>query len=154
MSSETEPLQLFRVALPVLGHLDVEVEEDLLPEQRLDALARGRADLAQPGAAAADDDGRIGVSDFVAQFDAALAKVIAVVESAGGEPRHITRLTIYVTDIDVYTQHRAALGLVWKKRMAGHYPAMALIGVTALVDRDATVEIEADAILPPPEASR
>lgn len=117
------------------------------------APAGGRM-LAVAGQTAADDDGRIGVSDFVAQFDAALAKVIDVVESAGGEPRHITRLTIYVTDIDVYAQHRPALGLVWKTRMAGHYPAMALIGVTALVDRDATVEIEADAILPPPEASR
>lgn len=110
--------------------------------------------LSVAGQTAASDDGRIGASDFVAQFDAALARVIEVVESAGGEPRHITRLTIYVTDIDVYAQNRAALGVVWKQRMAGHYPAMALIGVTALVDRDATVEIEADAILPPLEASQ
>ena len=117
------------------------------------APAGGRM-LSVAGQTAASDDGRIGVSDFVAQFDAALARVIEVVESAGGEPRHITRLTIYVTDIDVYAQNRAALGVVWKKRMAGHYPAMALIGVTALVDRDATVEIEADAILPPLEASQ
>jgi hypothetical protein len=34
--------------------------------------------------------------------------------------------------------------------MGAHYPAVALIGVTALVDREATVEIAADAVLPPP----
>jgi creatinine amidohydrolase len=117
------------------------------------APAGGRM-LSVAGQTAAGDDGRIAASDFASQFDAALAKVIEVVESAGGEPRHITRLTIYVTSIDVYARHRAALGLVWKKRMADHYPAMALIGVTALVDQDATVEIEADAILPPQETSQ
>src|SRR6478609_4423534 len=55
--SEAEALELLGVALPVLGHLDVEVEVDLLPEERLDTLAGVRADLAQPGAAASDDDG-------------------------------------------------------------------------------------------------
>ena len=34
--------------------------------------------------------------------------------------------------------------------MGSHYPAMALVGVTGLVDRLASVEIEADAVLPPP----
>src|SRR6478736_2969381 len=54
--SEAETLQLLGVALPVLGHLDVQVEVDLLAEERLDALARVRADLTQPGAPTSDDD--------------------------------------------------------------------------------------------------
>jgi enamine deaminase RidA (YjgF/YER057c/UK114 family) len=33
--------------------------------------------------------------------------------------------------------------------MGRHYPAMALVAVTELVDRDASVEIEATAALPP-----
>jgi enamine deaminase RidA (YjgF/YER057c/UK114 family) len=32
--------------------------------------------------------------------------------------------------------------------MGAHYPAMALVGVTALVDHGANVEIQADAVLP------
>jgi enamine deaminase RidA (YjgF/YER057c/UK114 family) len=32
--------------------------------------------------------------------------------------------------------------------MGAHYPAMALIGVATLVDRGASVEIQADAVLP------
>jgi glucuronide carrier protein len=45
--SEAEPLQLLGVALPVLGDLDVQVEVDLLAEQRLDPLARPRPDVPQ-----------------------------------------------------------------------------------------------------------
>jgi enamine deaminase RidA (YjgF/YER057c/UK114 family) len=32
--------------------------------------------------------------------------------------------------------------------MGAHYPAMALVQVAGLVDQDATVEIQADAVLP------
>jgi enamine deaminase RidA (YjgF/YER057c/UK114 family) len=39
------------------------------------------------------------------------------------------------------------LAEVWKHWMGTHYPAMALLQVTALVDLGATVEIQADAIL-------
>ena len=58
--SEAELDQLLRIALPVLGHLDVQVEVDAGAEQRLDALARVGPDLAEPGAALADDDGLLG----------------------------------------------------------------------------------------------
>ena len=48
--------ELLGVALPVLGHLDVQVEVHPLAEQLLDAGARVGADLAQAGAPASDDD--------------------------------------------------------------------------------------------------
>src|SRR5262249_46848025 len=56
-ASEAQLAQLLRVALPVLGDLHEQVEEDRRPEERLDVAARGRADLAQARAAGADDDG-------------------------------------------------------------------------------------------------
>ena len=37
--------------------------------------------------------------DFAAQFALALDRVLAVVRAAGGEPSHIGRMTIYVTDL-------------------------------------------------------
>ena len=106
------------------------------------------------GQTAAAGDGRVSTADFVAQFDTALANVIEIVRRAGGESHHITRLTIYVTEMDVYLASRSALGPVWKKRMGSHYPAMALVGVAALVDPGAVVEIAADAALPSGEEAR
>src|SRR5450631_2680600 len=53
---EAEPLQLFGIALPVLGDLDVEVKIDPLAEQRLDPLAGGGADLTKARSTFADDD--------------------------------------------------------------------------------------------------
>ena len=47
VGSETQALQLFWVALPVLGDLDVQVEVDALAEQLLDAFAGIGPDLAQ-----------------------------------------------------------------------------------------------------------
>lgn len=103
------------------------------------------------GQTAADDDGHVVQPEFVAQFEVALGKVIDVVRTAGGEPHHIARMTIYVTDLNIYRASRDALGAAWKRQMGSHYPAMALVGVAGLVDADASVEIEADAVLPPEE---
>ena len=100
------------------------------------------------GQTAADDHGQVGEREFVAQFDAALGRVVQVVRAAGGDPVHIARMTIYVTDLDAYRGSRSRLSAVWRTHMGGHYPAMALIQVAGLVDQGATVEIQADAVLP------
>lgn len=100
------------------------------------------------GQTAVDGNGEILDSDFAAQFEAALAKVVRVVRAAGGDAGHIARMTIYVTDMDAYRASRPSLKDVWKRWMGAHYPAMALLGVAALVDRGACVEIQADAVLP------
>jgi len=101
------------------------------------------------GQTAADEKGEIGQQDFVAEFSLALKKVIEVVRAAGGDPSHIARMTIYVTDMRAYIASRARLSDVWTSMMGRHYPAIALIEVSGLVDRGAKVEIAADAMLPP-----
>jgi len=50
--------------------------------------------------------------------------------------------------METYTDSRAALRDVWRRHLGSHYPAMALVAVTALVDPNASVEIEATAVLP------
>ena len=102
------------------------------------------------GQTAASVDADVGDRAFVSQFTEALDKTLAVVRAAGGGAEHIVRMTVYVTDIEAYRASRPCLNTVWRERMGLHYPAMALVAVTALVDRDATVEIEATAALPPP----
>jgi enamine deaminase RidA (YjgF/YER057c/UK114 family) len=105
------------------------------------------------GQTAADENGYIAERGLTAQFETALRKVLAVIEAAGGRPGHIARMTIYVTDLEAYLAGRRALGDLWSKHMGVHYPAMALVQVTRLVDADAAVEIEATAVLPDaPEA--
>jgi enamine deaminase RidA (YjgF/YER057c/UK114 family) len=86
--------------------------------------------------------------DFVAQFAAALERALAVVRTAGGRPEHVARLTVYVTDMEAYRASRTRLGDTWRAAMGRHYPAMALVEVTSLVDVGAVVEIEATAVLP------
>ena len=85
---------------------------------------------------------------FVSQFAEALRKTIAVVHEAGGGPEHIARMTVYVTDIEAYRDNRSNLSEVWRECMGRFYPAMALVEVSGLMDADATVEIEATAVLP------
>ena len=85
---------------------------------------------------------------LVEQFAAALDRVLAVVADAGGRPEHIARLTVYVTDMGAYRGARGRLGDVWRAAMGRHYPAVALLEVRSLVDREAVVEIEATAVLP------
>jgi enamine deaminase RidA (YjgF/YER057c/UK114 family) len=101
------------------------------------------------GQTAADAAGRVAHAGFAEQFDAALARTLAVVEAAGGRPDDVVRMTVYVTDMQAYRDARAAIGTMWKARLGRHYPAMALVEVTRLVDEGAVVEIEATAALPP-----
>lgn len=101
------------------------------------------------GQTALGPSGRIEARGFVEQFGVALDRVLAVVRAAGGEPGHIGRMTVYVTDLGEYRASRRELGGCWAERMGGHYPAMALVEVAGLVDEGARVEIEATAVLPP-----
>jgi enamine deaminase RidA (YjgF/YER057c/UK114 family) len=100
------------------------------------------------GQTATTIDGAIADASFANQFAVALDKILAVVHTAGGHADHIVRITVYVTDMAAYRASRAALKDVWRDRMGRHYPAMALVAVTELVDIGAAVEIEATAAIP------
>lgn len=91
----------------------------------------------------------VGAGSFPAQFEQALANVTAVVRAAGGEPEHLARLTIYVTDKRSYEAVLSEVGAAYKRQVGRHYPAMALVEVAALLEPGALVEIEATAALPP-----
>ena len=84
---------------------------------------------------------------FEAQFEQALANVCEVLTAAGAKPENLTRLTIYVTDKKEYLASLKAIGAAWRKHLGRHYPAMALVQVSALVEDLARVEMEATAVL-------
>lgn len=112
---------------------------------------RGRV-LFIAGQTARDGTGRVPPSDFVAQFAAALDNILAVLRDAGAGPEHVGRMTVFVTDVQAYRDNLKSLGAVWRERMGRSYPAMALLGVSELVDPHALVEIETTAVIPDPES--
>ena len=112
------------------------------------APAGGRI-LFVAGQDAADPTGVVVTDDFVEQFGLALGKTLTVVREAGGDPADIGRMTMYVTDIDEYREARRRVGEVYRELMGRHFPAMALVEVSRLVDPRGKIEIEATAVLVP-----
>jgi enamine deaminase RidA (YjgF/YER057c/UK114 family) len=90
----------------------------------------------------------VGAGDMAAQFAQALANVLAVVRAAGGAPEHVVRMTVYVVDKAAYVAARKAIGATWRELLGRHFPAMALLEVSDLLEDGALVEIEATAVLP------
>jgi len=84
---------------------------------------------------------------FAGQFARAMDKVLSVLRAAGGAPTDLARVTMYVTDLEAYRQSRKAIGEAWRERLGKHFPAVALVEVSGLVDPGAVVEIEATAVL-------
>lgn len=95
-----------------------------------------------------DRDGQFVSDDFAEQFAQALANVVAVLREAGGEPEHIGRITLYVTDKRLYQRAGKAIGAAWREHLGKTYPAVALLEVQALLEDRALVEIEVTAVLP------
>jgi enamine deaminase RidA (YjgF/YER057c/UK114 family) len=85
--------------------------------------------------------------DFGTQWTRALANVVAVVRAAGGEPTNLVALRVYVTQISEFNENGPAIGQSWMESLGKHFPAMTLVQVSGLLDPNAIVEIEAEAIL-------
>jgi len=87
-------------------------------------------------------------AEIVPQFEQALKNLLAVLHEAGGEARHICRITAYCCDKPAYLAARGALGAVWRRLMGAHYPAMSMIFVSDLLDNPGKIELEATAVVP------
>ena len=87
-------------------------------------------------------------ADFVAQVRQTLRNIAAILAEGGAKPEHLVRLTWYVVDMDEYLASLKALGQIYREIFGAHYPAMALVQVVRLVEKEAKVEIEATAVVP------
>lgn len=85
---------------------------------------------------------------FVAQVRQTLRNIAAILAEGGAAPEHLVRLTWYVVDMDEYLSSLKELGQVYREIFGSHYPAMALVQVVRLVEKEARVEIEATAVVP------
>ena len=71
-----------------------------------------------------------------------------MLEEAGGGPEHLVRLTWYVTSRREYLEELPAIGAAYRAVIGRHFPAMSVVEVSALMEAQAKVEIEATAVLP------
>lgn len=93
-------------------------------------------------------DGRWEARDFAGQFRQTLKNILAVLEQANGKPEHLVRMTWYVLDKREYLSSLKAVGEAYRELMGRHYPTMAVVQVSGLVEEDARLEIEATAVIP------
>ena len=93
-------------------------------------------------------DGRFDADDVPGQFRQALANIRMILAEDGAGPEHVVRMTCYVTDIGAYRAHLKEIGEAWRATMGKNFPAMAVVGVSELVEAAAKVEIEAMAVVP------
>lgn len=86
--------------------------------------------------------------DFIDQTRQVLTNIVELLAEAGAEPRHLTRLTWFVTDKRLYLDRLREVGAAYRDTLGRHFPAMTMVQVAALVEDRALVEIEATAVLP------
>jgi enamine deaminase RidA (YjgF/YER057c/UK114 family) len=85
---------------------------------------------------------------FAGQFRQTIRNILDVLAEAKGRPEHIVRLTWYVLDRDEYLASLKEVGAAYRELMGKHYPTMAVVQVSGLVEREAKLEIEATAVVP------
>jgi enamine deaminase RidA (YjgF/YER057c/UK114 family) len=95
-----------------------------------------------------DAEQRIVPGGLVPQTRQALENIVAVLASGGARPEHLVRLTWYLTDRAAYLAASKELGAVYRDVIGRHFPAMTAVEVSALMEAEAVVEIEATAIIP------
>jgi enamine deaminase RidA (YjgF/YER057c/UK114 family) len=95
-----------------------------------------------------DETGAFPHTDLAGQVGQTLRNVLAVLNEAGADAEHVTRLTWYIVDRDDYLDHQREIGAAYRAVMGRNFPAMAVVVVSGLLETQAKVEIEATAVLP------
>ena len=85
--------------------------------------------------------------DLVAQIRQTLANIVAVLACDGAGPEHVTTMTWYFLDKNEYLARASEIGKVYRDIMGRHFPAMAAVQVSGLVEARAKVEIQATAVV-------
>jgi enamine deaminase RidA (YjgF/YER057c/UK114 family) len=86
--------------------------------------------------------------ELAGQVRQALLNIVAVLHEGGAEPKDVTTMTWYVLDRKKYIAELKEIGEAYRATMGRHFPAMAVIEVSGLIEDEALVEIQATAVVP------
>jgi enamine deaminase RidA (YjgF/YER057c/UK114 family) len=95
-----------------------------------------------------DENHTFADESMAGQVAQTLRNTIAVLAEAAAGPQHIVRMTWYITSRSEYLAQRDEIGKAWKEIIGKHFPAMAVVEVSALIESTAKVEIETTAVVP------
>ncbi|MBS1517154.1 MAG: RidA family protein [Bacteroidetes bacterium] len=84
----------------------------------------------------------VGKGDMYLQTKTVIENIESVLKRTGSRLEDIIRLRVFVTDISRWEEAGKALG----EKFRSIKPAQTLVGISALVDPDMLVEIEAEAL--------
>ncbi len=100
------------------------------------------------GQAPFDENGKVvGKGDFVAQFRQVMRNLKLAVEGAGARPTQIAVMTMYVTNVQAFLDNKKPAGAAYTEVFGKHFPAITLVEITNLWNKDCMVEISAIAVL-------
>jgi enamine deaminase RidA (YjgF/YER057c/UK114 family) len=137
--------------MPVHKRIRMFNTKDTYPEQKLDndlcqtVVAKGsmvfvRGQIGQD----LDTSASVAIGDAAGQAEQAMANIKMLLEEAGSELAHVTKITIYLID----PRYREAVYRVVGKWLKGVFPVSTGIVVSALARPEWLVEIDAIAVIP------
>ncbi|MBC6441767.1 MAG: RidA family protein [Rhodobacteraceae bacterium] len=91
-----------------------------------------------------DDAVNIDSHDPAEQTHKVMQNICQLIEEAGGEPGHIVKLVVYITDV----RHREAVYRAMGQYIKGVHPVCTGLVVQALARPEWLVEIDATAVIP------
>ena len=109
--------------------------------------ASGRV-IATAGVVGWNAEEQFETDDLAGQFRQVLVNTLAILAEDEAGPEHIVRMTWYVTDIHAYRNSLPEIGAAYRELIGRNFPAMAVVGVTALGEPRAKIEIETLAVVP------
>lgn len=86
--------------------------------------------------------------DLPGQVRQTLENIVTILREGGAGPEHVTTMTWYVLDRKQYSAALKEIGAAYKATMGRHFPAMAVVQVSGLIEDEALVEIQATAVVP------
>ena len=117
------------------------------PKGYANGIAASGKIVATAGVVGWDAEENFPTATVAGQFHQALENVLAILAEGGAGPEHIVRMTCYVTDMVGYRSSLPEIGDAWRETIGKNFPAMALIGVSELVEPEAKVEIQCLAVV-------
>lgn len=100
------------------------------------------------GQAPFDENGKVvGKGNFVVQFRQVMKNLKRAVEGAGGKPTQIAVMTMYVTDVQAFLDNKKPAGDAYVEVFGKYFPAITLVEISGLWNRDCMVEISGIAVL-------